>query len=137
MNICFTHTQILSLPSNTTDDQPLSAPDPPTCQVMPHGTQDRDSDFHANPRCVGSTDSEHNGNHYGASQGNELLQGPPRRQGEAIHQKPLRAGGDPHPIPHHDGARRIASHHDMIGPQSVRDRRLWCFSRIIPGWYST
>ena len=49
------HTQILSLPSNTTDDQPLSAPDPPTCQVMPHGTQDRDPDFHANPRCVGST----------------------------------------------------------------------------------
>ena len=195
------HTQILSLPSNTTDDQPLSGPDPPTCHVMSHGTQDRDPNFHANPRCVSSTKkvasgmepiaaqnrgktsddqtpplttsdhpqhllgknsseaasayssppapqpshlpstvsrslarqssvesrpplepgSEHNGNHYGGSQGNELLQGPPRRQGEAIHQEPLRAGGDPHPIPHHDCARRIASYHDMIGPQSRRE----------------
>ena len=199
------HTQILSLPSNTTDDQLLSVPDPPTCHVMSHGIQDRDPNFHANPRGVSSTKkvvsgvasvaapnrgktsdslihdqplplttsdhpqhllgknaseaasvyslpsvpqpshlpltvsrslarqssvesrpplepgSEHNGNHYGASQGNELLQGPPR-QGEAIHQEPLRDGGDPHPIPHHDCARRIASYHEMIGPQSLRDR---------------
>ena len=167
-------TQILSVPSNRTDDQPLSAPDPPTCHVTSHGTQDRDPNFHANPRCVSSTkkvvsgmgsvavqnrgrtsdglihdqpppltsdhpqhllgknaseaasvyssppvpqpshlpltvsrslarqssvesrpplepDSEHNGNHYGASQGNELLQGPPRKQGEAIHQEPRRS----------------------------------------------